>query len=482
MIYILLVNVALVLFYLLYRFGLKRLTFFRLNRIYLNCILLFSLVLPIGMYLQYEVPDAMIVQLPEIVYQLNPEKTSTVIKESTSAWTIAEYLTIIYWVGVCLGLIKLGHSLWKIKKRIDSPDKNDSFSFFGKIVMGEKVQGNDVMEQHESIHVREGHAYDLLLLDIVTLFNWFNPVCYLLRKDLKLLHECLVDQNFKKDRVQYAELLLAYAMRTDTSSLSYEFSNQSFLKERINMLFKENSKSNTLFIYLSVLPIVLLLMTISVNCKENVEHGITTENNLLTTALAKLPVISMLDGISATDTIKPIENKKESTAPINIKLKGKANKLDIVQSPVEEVPVNKATAESQVIEVAVKPAEEKNQQVARITLKGEPQQEIYSQSDVDKPVSYPGGINGFRQTIVETIEIPNEAIVNQAAGTVEITFIVNKDGEMSDYKVNRDIGFGMGEAVINAITKIGRMEPGIKDGKKVSVKYLLPIRFDFNLK
>ncbi|WP_344673059.1 energy transducer TonB [Sphingobacterium kyonggiense] len=463
MIYILLVNVALVLFYLLYRFGLKRLTFFRLNRIYLNSILLFSLVLPIGMYLQYEVPDAMIVQIPEIVYQLNPEKTSTVIKDSTSAWTIAEYLTIIYWIGVCLGLIKLGHSLWKIKRRIDSPDKNDSFSFFGKIVMGEKVQGNDVMEQHESIHVREGHAYDLLLLDIVTLFNWFNPVCYLLRKDLKLLHECLVDQNFKKDRVQYAELLLAYAMRTDTSSLSYEFSNQSFLKERINMLFKENSKSNTLFIYLSVLPIVLLLMTISVNCKENVEQSIASESNVLATALAKLPGISVAEGIASTDTIKPKENKKESTAPINIKLKGKANTLAVAQSSDKE---ESATGGNQ----------------ARIVLKGKSSSEIVNYNDTDTPAQYPGGIKAFREQIVSKVEYPKEAIEVGVEGVIQLSFVIDPTGKVVDTKVDKDLGYGVGDAFIKVLDNSERWIPATVNGKPVSVKFSLPIRVDLHAK
>ena len=90
----------------------------------------------------------------------------------------------------------------------------------------------------------------------------------------------------------------------------------------------------------------------------------------------------------------------------------------------------------------------------------------------------PGGMAAFRKWIGENYQYPSGAIDAGVKGTVQVSFVVEKDGSLTDIKVVRDLQFGTGQAAVNLLKKAKSWSPGIQNGRPVRVAYTLPIRLD----
>ena len=102
----------------------------------------------------------------------------------------------------------------------------------------------------------------------------------------------------------------------------------------------------------------------------------------------------------------------------------------------------------------------------------------YDASNFMSPPDYPGGISRLMGFIASNYVYPREAINNQVSGIVMIAFVIDKDGNIKDPAVKKDLGFGTGEEGIRVIKKAGKWKPGIQRGEKVNVQYSLPIRLN----
>ena len=92
----------------------------------------------------------------------------------------------------------------------------------------------------------------------------------------------------------------------------------------------------------------------------------------------------------------------------------------------------------------------------------------------------PGGMAAFRKWIETNYQYPPSAIDAGVKGTVQVTFVVEKDGSLTDVKVQRDLSYGTGQAAINMLKKAKKWSPGIQNGRPVRVAYSLPIRLDLS--
>ena len=88
-----------------------------------------------------------------------------------------------------------------------------------------------------------------------------------------------------------------------------------------------------------------------------------------------------------------------------------------------------------------------------------------------------GVVKNPKSHIYATIKYPREARRMSAEGTVFVSFIVNKSGELEDVKILRDFGFGSGEEVIKCIKTLNTFLPGKQNGRPVRVIYRLPVKF-----
>src|SRR5690606_38958844 len=183
-------------------------------------------------------------------------------------WLADKWMQLGYWLGVLIaaGLL-ISRVLQLVVSRLSVRNIHGSYSFFNIVKLNVKNEDTKMIRAHEDIHVKQGHSYDIMFMEIIRVFNWFNPLLIWIRDELKYQHEFIVDEQFAENKVAYAELLVAYAMNVHPNQLSHEFSNKSLLKERINMIFKDKSNTRNRLFYLSVLPIAALIMSLVVNCK-----------------------------------------------------------------------------------------------------------------------------------------------------------------------------------------------------------------------
>lgn len=97
---------------------------------------------------------------------------------------------------------------------------------------------------------------------------------------------------------------------------------------------------------------------------------------------------------------------------------------------------------------------------------------VYNTSGIEFKPEYPGGMSEFYKYIGKKYRTPK---VKGLQGKVFVTFIIEKDGSVSNVKVLRDIGHGTGEEAIRVLENSKKWIPGEQNGKKVRVLYSLPI-------
>jgi len=257
--YLLLVNVYLTIFYGFYWIFLKNETFFKLNRWYFLGSTGLSFGLPLAeLGAVFSQPftellggeDLAMFFLPAVNVTNDPARGVPV-------------LFTVYLVGCLVLLASFINRIVRVKKRLMSPTSGDAYSFFKLIRVDPQLEGYEKIVSHEQIHVKQLHSWDILLFEFVKIVNWFNPIVYLLVRSVKLTHEYIADEQFVRaehERLDYANLLVSRAFNTPNIVLGNHFFNQSFLKNRIVMLFKTKSKKSILARFSLLIPIVWMVV------------------------------------------------------------------------------------------------------------------------------------------------------------------------------------------------------------------------------
>jgi len=90
----------------------------------------------------------------------------------------------------------------------------------------------------------------------------------------------------------------------------------------------------------------------------------------------------------------------------------------------------------------------------------------------------PGGMKSFMEWIAKNYDYPQAAIEAGVNGQVQVSFVVERDGSLTDIKVVRDLKYGTGDAAVKLLSKAAKWSPGIQNGRPVRVAYTLPIRLN----
>lgn len=404
MTYLILANLSLILFFVIYVLVLKRLTFFQWNRIYLLSAIAVSFVIPLLQFVDLS-HDREVYQPLVMIDFIEMESVGvTDAVAYNDSWLAMDWVRFVYIAGAGLMLLWLGIRLYRVLSAFRGNTTGQrSFSFFNRMFIAEETQHHDVIASHEQIHMKQGHSYDILLVETVRVFNWFNPVFYFYLKELKFQHECIADKACSGDKVQYAELLVANAMGVSPNVLVHEFSNQSFLKQRIMMLFKNESKRINRINYMMILPALLLV------------SGMALAFN-----------------VSIRDVVVPIG-------------------AEDVENILKQDTTNR------------KVGEDIERVFTAVEINPEPE----------------GGLNAFRVWFGQNYPYPQAAIDAGVKGKVVVSFVVEKDGTLGDFKIVEDLGHGTGETAIETLKKAAPWKPGIQNGRNVRVAYTIP--FTLNL-
>ena len=270
--YLLKSGCCLVIFYIFFKLMMSRSTFFRFNRITLlvglsGCTWLPLIELTTTEETFLHTPLYAIHEILQSTEQVmsNPEEPGNEIllseknTEISSLNWIPVTLGTIYGAGTLLTFVWLSVSTCRLAQLIRMSEKKRygnyilviprqpiaSFSWGRYIV----VSASDYSRQseevllHEMMHLRNHHTLDLLFMQIFLLVHWFNPVIWLLKRELQEIHEFEADNgviNTGVDATKYQLLLVKKAVGTRLYSMANGF-NHSKLKKRITMMLKERT-------------------------------------------------------------------------------------------------------------------------------------------------------------------------------------------------------------------------------------------------
>ena len=93
---------------------------------------------------------------------------------------------------------------------------------------------------------------------------------------------------------------------------------------------------------------------------------------------------------------------------------------------------------------------------------------------------FPGGIDSLYAYLCRNVSYPAEARDSNITGKVYVTFVVERDGSISNPKILRDIGGGCGAAVVEAVKNMPRWKPGRQGREPVPVQFNLPVNFSLD--
>ena len=313
------VAVLIAVFYIFWRLLVANETWHRLNRIVLLSTAIASFVLPfcvITIHQTIEVVPTVMEQMPVLM----PEEEITMPSEVLPVITGTEaeqpfnwqlLLTIIYIIGVLVVLSKMLLSLWRLHRmtieseihplpdglQIAVIDKvKTPFSWWKTVFLNHQdfEEGLQVDDQrsgidttalltHELGHIRLYHSADVLLVELLTALQWFNPAMWMLRNDLRTIHEYEADQQVLShgfNDIQYLQLLIRKAASQSGYSLANGISN-SALKKRVTMIMKPKSSRWQWLRLAYLLPIIAI--SLATSAKVQKEEVTKSDSSIITT-------------------------------------------------------------------------------------------------------------------------------------------------------------------------------------------------------
>jgi hypothetical protein len=439
--YLIIANTYLVLFYIFYYLLLSKETFFQWNRIYLIGSTGLSFLLP----------------MVHLDWLQDLFKTSTVMIARTNLDTVTIYgspaqaevtesglLNLPVWIyfyatGCLVSIILLIRRAILLKRQLRITKAGEAYSFMHIIHVDKTQEGCDAILNHEQVHANQYHTVDVLFFELVKVFAWFNPVVYYLSKSAKLTHEYIADEAVNKsndEKIAYAELLISRTFSISSKLLANNFLDHSFVKSRVKMLFKDKSRRTASLKYLLIVPLFFCMLIFSSAKVSEVKDFSGNNKSLKHNQLSDYTDIQSINIDSwgaknwQNDDLKEEDNLGNRMSETTIKLDTTSSK------------------------------------------------KVQDFNKVDVQPAFPGGMHAFYTWIGENYKYSQEAKKNQVNGTIAVSFIVERDGALSSFKILRDLGYGTGEEAINLLKKSPKWKPGLIKGEPVRVSYSLPIRLN----
>ena len=461
--YILQVILFQVLFLAIYDFFLSKETFFTKNRWYLISTPIVSFILPFIKIptFQKAVPEEFIIYLPEIV--LSPEKVIQDVIQETSLYQSINYVNLLFWFGFSLFLILFLIKLFKITNLIRKyevvkkanytlviiPNQTKAFSFFNFIFLGKEIPISQQAQiiAHELVHSNQKHSLDLLFFEFLKIMMWFNPMIFIYQKRITLIHEYISDEVAAKSETKeiYINNLLSNFFQVENIAFVNQFYKKTLIKKRIIMMKKAQSKKMNQLKYLVLIP-VLASMLFYTSCSENKNKN------------------------------KDLESEKVLAKEIQIK------ELTLINQKLGDS-IDKLNREKELFESMTKFLKKK------MYGDGTENKEEVSFMTIDKVPTFPGCASGDKDCFSKEVQkhfsrnfnadLPNQLGLEAGRKRIFIGFKIDKEGNVVDVNA-RAPHKDLKEEVISVMNSLPKMIPGEHEGKKVGVKYSIPVSIIVN--
>ncbi len=380
------------------------------------------------------------------------------------------------------------------------------FSFFNHILIPFNFRRGGTLRSlitHEAAHIRQGHSFDIIFTEFICILQWFNPFVWLIRKAVRENHEYLADlQAIRQNGNPAGYRALLLESLTGIRVPVVNSFNQPSIKKRFIMLNKAPAGQRS---YLRTLATFVLLVLFAFPVTMLVrEQGITAApaDDIFvmpddTAFQPAHPLIKAESGDIAGHLAKLLkypENARKAgkTGLVRISLKVAADGTPSghnVQSGFD--PECDAEALRMVKSLKWEPARKNGKPVSselvypvRFALDSEKPQtksEKATPEDifqvVDEMPEFPGGHEGRAKYMAEVLKYPEKARKAGTTGTVYVTFVIEKDGSVSNARVLRGIGNGCDEAALEAVRNMPAWKPGKQRGEEVRVQFNMPVKF-----
>ena len=480
------VAVLVAVFYMFYRLLLSRETFHRVNRVVLLLTAVASFVLPLCVITLHKT-----VVVDAAASSVAIGSLTAVVEDADSElhlWQIAAI--VAFFIGM---VVTLGYTLmnvvrvWLLIQHSEQHPQADGtvvcvapgdvspFSWMRYIVLSRSdYETNDAsILAHERGHIRQHHSLDLVLVDTLTALQWFNPAMWMLRQDLRAIHEYEADAAVLSQGInmrQYQYLLIQKAV----SHCGYSVANgisHSTLKNRIDMMLHKNSSRANLLKLFALAPIVG--MTLALNA-ETVNDYVYDEPQApqKQTVVKKGNQNKTVKVGAKTVEVKAAKPTKAKTVS-NVVVKAKETQAK--DKTISNVVVKAKKANTQG-DVAIGVIE--NEVAIGVIDKEEPDPRVFDV--VEQMPNFPGGQNALMNFLMNTIKYPAEAEKAGKQGRVVVQFVINKDGSISDAKVVKSVDKTLDEEALRVVNAMPKWTPGKQNGKDVRVKFTMPVTFKLN--
>ena len=290
LLYILKSTICLILFYLGFKALLSNDTFFRFNRWVLLVVIATCMLLPA---IKIQTSEPLLIQQPIIHLEKmiageetvvtylsdnNPEVDMIPVVTPAKMIDWGQIIALLYWVGFIFCLMTTLLSFRKMFVLIRSgrklqqgrytlilvPSCVSPFSWGRYIILSEEDYEKypDEILTHEMMHLKSHHSIDLLFMECILWLHWFNPAIWLLKRELKDIHEYQADKGVLTqgvDATKYQLLLVKKAVGSSLYTLANSF-NHSKIKKRITMMLKGKSNNWARLKLLLLVPVGLIVL------------------------------------------------------------------------------------------------------------------------------------------------------------------------------------------------------------------------------
>src|SRR5688572_26093851 len=267
------VSICIIAFYSLYVAIFRHTTFFAVNRLYLSICLVIAFVIPILNFswvpTDYHTISSELKSM-EIVQEWNGDAEIVFADAVSAQYSI---VALAYWIGVVFFLGRLLHSIYTINSirhtaiisgtnsTIFYTNTSEPFTFFNKIFLPRDGVSPLIIE-HEKAHVCYKHWIDLLLVEVVSAFLWFNPIMIFYRRSIKAQHEYAADAHVLQ-KVSSLETYLdciVFHLRGNWVAGPVNHFYSKLIKQRIFMMTKQKTDFSFSALYVLTAPVVCLLL------------------------------------------------------------------------------------------------------------------------------------------------------------------------------------------------------------------------------
>ena len=294
--------------------------------------------------------------------------------------------------------------------------KVSPFSWFGYVVMNREDydMGSKTIVMHEKAHARLGHSYEVMLCNAMIMFQWYNPAAWLMKRELQDIHEYEADAAVLSEGIdakQYQMLLIRKSVGERAFLLANNLNHNS-LKKRIKMM--KTTKTNKWQCLKALVMLPVAACAVVAFASPAVERTTMDIERETESAIESLSVINVTDdNAKSKKTVKPQVNQKTID-----KCSQKSNSQD------------KQKDNTKVFDV------------------------------VEKMPTFPGGMVAMAEYLNKNVHYPKVAEEKKTEGRVIVTFVVGKDGSISNAELARSVSEELDAEAIRVIRSMPKWEPG----------------------